>query len=499
MKLRPVTLTHRLIVTSVALVTLISLLVAASATLVMRSYLVDQLDSQLLQSLSRARSANGPGGPGFPGSGSALTSDCTSPYQPRGQRDGTFIAVFSTSCSSGSGSRITKSGNTIALTSAQLEKLTDISTNASPKTVKIEGLGTYRVAAASDDLSGASIVQGMPTHDIDAAIARLVSWEIVLSLLGIAFAVVLANGLIRRQMRPLHEVAATAHEVANMPLSSGAVGKTARVPDELVDPDTEVGQVGEALNQMLRHIEHALDDRHRSEQQLRKFLADASHELRTPLSTIKGYAELTRRTGADPAQAMGKVESEAGRMSTLVEDMLLLARLDSGRPLEAKPVDLVHLVVEATSDARVVDPDRRWRVDVGAVEAVITGDDLRLHQAVTNLINNAMRHTPEGTTVTTRVLADPIRVQVHDDGPGISAELLPTIFDRFTRGDSSRTRASGGAGLGMSLVKAIMAAHGGTASVSSVPGDTTFTLTFPDHPFTGPAGQESTGQESTGQ
>ena len=267
-----------------------------------------------------------------------------------------------------------------------------------------------------------------------------------------------------------------------MPLSTGAVGTTVRVPDELTDPETEVGQVGEALNKLLQHMEAALDARHESEQQARTFLADASHELRTPLSTIKGYAELSRRTGrADPDQILAKVEAEAGRMSSLVEDMFLLARLDAGREIERHDVDLTRLVVEAVNDARVVDPQHKWVFDVPDEPITVQGDEQRLHQAVTNVLTNASTHTPPETVVSVRmrVEGEAVVVEIHDNGPGIAPGQLPTLFDRFTRGDSSRTRASGGAGLGMSLVLAIMHGHGGSAEVTSEPGNTTFTLRLP--------------------
>lgn len=182
---------------------------------------------------------------------------------------------------------------------------------------------------------------------------------------------------------------------------------------------------------------------------------------------------------------MSKVESEAGRMSSLVDDLLLLARLDSGRPLEQSPVDLSHLLLEAVNDARVVDPDRRWQLHVPDEPVSVTGDEQRLHQAITNLLTNASRHTPPGTVVTVTLDdSDPlsdgtISLLVHDDGPGIPEDLQGRVFERFTRGDSARTRASGGAGLGMSLVLAIVAAHGGSARVESSPGDTTFSLALP--------------------
>ncbi len=291
--------------------------------------------------------------------------------------------------------------------------------------------------------------------------------------------------LVGRQLRPLREVADTAHEVATLPLSSGEIGTTVRVPDRLTDERTEVGQVGSALNTLLAHMEHALDERHRSELQVRQFVADASHELRTPLTTIHGYAELSRRTQpADPAQlsqAMSKVEAEATRMSGLVEDLLLLARLDAGRPLASDEVDLTRLVLEAVGDARVVGPDHRWQLELPEEPVTVRGDEQRLHQIVTNLLNNARRHTPSGTSVTVQVLEEPggVILSVQDDGPGLSAELARRAFERFTRGDSSRTRESGGAGLGLSLVEAISTAHGGTVSVESEPGSTRFEVRLP--------------------
>ena len=293
--------------------------------------------------------------------------------------------------------------------------------------------------------------------------------------------------LVRRQLRPLREVAATAYDVTAMPLDASGQTIDARVPERYTDPDTEVGQVGSALNTLLDHVDSALDARHRSEQQVRQFVADASHELRTPLSTIHGYAELSRRTPDDAemlSQAMDKVETEATRMSALVADMLLLARLDSGRPLEREEVDVTRLLLEAVADAKVVAPEHVWRLDLPEEPVTVVGDEHRLHQVVTNLINNARRHTPAGTTVTVGARPRPaegedVQITVHDDGPGVPDGLHGRVFERFTRGDTSRTRSSGGAGLGLSLVRAITGAHGGSAAMVSRPGDTTFTISLP--------------------
>ena len=277
----------------------------------------------------------------------------------------------------------------------------------------------------------------------------------------------------------------TAERVAELPLSSGEIELTERVPAHLTDEATEVGQVGSSLNTLLEHVESSLEARQRSEQQVRQFVADASHELRTPLTTIKGYAELARRRPDDSIAvltALDKVEAESGRMTSLVEDLLLLARLDSGRPLERQPVDLTRLLLEAVSDARVLAPDHHWRLDLPETALQVVGDEQRLHQLATNLLANARKHTPAGTTVT--VTARDGVLTVHDDGPGFPADLVPAAFERFARADTARTRtADSGAGLGLALVDAIATAHGGSVALTSVPGDTTVTVLLPPgHP-----------------
>jgi two-component system, OmpR family, sensor kinase len=290
-----------------------------------------------------------------------------------------------------------------------------------------------------------------------------------------------ASYVVRRQLRPLREVADTAHAVSELPLESGEIVLAERVPQRLTDERTEVGQVGSALNTLLAHVESSLAERHRSEQQVRQFVADASHELRSPLATIAGYTELARHRPDDAATtrtALAKVEEESGRMTTLVEDLLLLARLDSGRPLRRDPVDLTRLLLEAVSDARVLAPDHRWRLDLPDHAVEVTGDEQRLHQVVTNLLTNARRYTPAGTTVT--VHARGHGFAVHDDGPGFPPELVDHAFERFARGDASRTRgADAGAGLGLALVQAIVQAHGGRVTLTSRPGDTTVEVTLP--------------------
>jgi two-component system OmpR family sensor kinase len=295
--------------------------------------------------------------------------------------------------------------------------------------------------------------------------------------------------------------------VTELPLDSGEVALPAGVPDS--DPRTEVGRVGAAFNRMLFHVEKALGRRAASEARLRRFAADASHELRTPLSAIRGYAELAlRHPGPVPEEvthALRRVQSESVRMGVLVDDLLLLARLDAGRPLEREPVDLSRLAIETTSDARVARSDHRWRLDLPDEPIVVNGDEHRLHQVLANLLSNAGKHTPPGSTVSVALTADPplpgdsretgsvqrgvlppgprVELSITDDGPGIPPELLPELFERFTRADTSRARDSSASGkstgLGLAIVDAVVAAHAGCISVTSRPGMTRFAILLP--------------------
>ncbi|WP_238993426.1 sensor histidine kinase [Nocardioides caldifontis] len=493
MRLLPATLTARLVVTAVALVALVSLLIGGAATAAIRSYLTDQLDADLARSAERASDlvARGvpldepPAPPGEEPGGRGDPAGRPDDDIGFGQRVGTLTAYL------GDGGSW---GNVIALDEGRadwaelsddaLAELETLRSDGDPRTLTLDGFGDYRVRA--EDVGDALLVSGLPLDDVEDTVGNLIAYELVLSLAGIGLAGAAAWVLVRRQMRPLRDVASTAHAVAGLPLSSGEIGVTARVPERLTDERTEVGQVGAALNTLLGHVESALDDRHRSEQQVRRFVADASHELRTPLAVISGYAELSRRTYPhDPerlVESMAKVQVEAARMGSLVEDLLLLARLDAGRPLERGSVDLTRLVLEAVADSRVVAPEHRWSLDLPGEPVEVTGDEQRLHQVISNLLSNARRHTPAGTHVTAGVRparGGGVVLTVTDDGPGIDPELAGRVFERFARGDSSRTRTSGGVGLGLSLVQAIVEAHGGTISVASAPGATCFEVTLP--------------------
>jgi two-component system OmpR family sensor kinase len=352
-------------------------------------------------------------------------------------------------------------------------------------TVDLTNYGEYRMTASNT--SAGIVVTGLPLAPVTHTLQQVAIAELAVFLAALVMTGVIGTTWVRFSLRPLRRVAATAARVTRLPLSSGEVSLPERVPD--ANPATEVGQVGAAFNRMLGHVEAALARREASETRLRTFAADASHELRTPLATIRGYAELARRRGGtlpdEVAQALGRVESEAVRMGELVDELLLLARLDAGRQLASEPVDLTRLIIDATNDARVAAADHRWQLELPEEPVIVRGDEQRLRQVLANLLSNAARHTPVGTEVAIALAvdeSDAIIISVTDNGPGITAELLPDVFERFVRGDSSRSRAAGSSGLGLAIVHAVTAAHGGTANVTSRPGETRFIITLPVSP-----------------
>ncbi|MFF9013110.1 sensor histidine kinase [Streptomyces sp. NPDC014870] len=379
------------------------------------------------------------------------------------------------------------------LDEAQRAALAGASRDGRPHTVELPGLGDYRVSYVSGP--SADVLVGLPLDELQGSLSTLILVEVSVTGAGLVAASLAGSAVVGIALRPLRRVAATATQVSELPLHSGEPALHHRVPE--ADPRTEVGQVGAAINRMLDHVHGALHARQQSETRVRQFVADASHELRTPLASIRGYAELTRRgreeCGPDTRHALGRIESEATRMTGLVEDLLLLARLDAGRPLSYERTDLAPLVVDALSDARVAGQDHKWRLELpdgtdragGAV--TVRGDGARLHQVLLNLLGNARTHTPPGTTVTARVRAEGdawALVEVEDDGPGIPPELLPSVFERFARGDAARTRhgrgdGAGSTGLGLAIVRAVAVAHGGDVEVSSRPGRTAFVVRLP--------------------
>ena len=325
------------------------------------------------------------------------------------------------------------------------------------------GSPTYRVLAASIKPGEGTFIVAIPLTEVAATVHRLVVIEGWVSAFVLLLTAGLALWLVRLGLRPLVGMGETAGAIAEGDLSR-------RV--EPADDRTEVGRLGLALNSMLTQIEAAFDERRASEDRLRRFVSDASHELRTPLTSIRGYSELFRR-GADShpedlAKTMRRIEEEASRMGVLVDDLLLLARLDQGRPLEREPVDLCRIAADAVDSARAVEPDRPIELDAQG-EAFVLGDGSRLRQVLDNLLDNVRVHTPMGSPVRVAVAREGglVVLSVTDRGPGLEPEVAARAFERFYRGDPARSRTTGGAGLGLSIVSAIVVAHGGEVRVSS--------------------------------
>ncbi|MFC0675564.1 sensor histidine kinase [Brachybacterium hainanense] len=342
------------------------------------------------------------------------------------------------------------------------------------------GIGTYRIRAVQDD----TFVTGISTAGADRTIARLDLTLVLVSLGALAGTGLVGSWLVRRSLRPLEGVAQVATRVADMPLDRGEVAVTARVPPEIARGGGEVGEVGRALNALLETVDGALEVRHRSEERMRRFIADASHELRTPLTAIRGYTDLLRLTETltgGGAEALDRVEAQSARMTSLVEDLLLLARLDDGAPREQERLDMGELLVEAVMDARVTAPAHTWRLDLPDEPVEVLGDPRQLAQVLANLLSNARKHTPPGTIVQARLRSEEGRavLELADDGPGISSSVQGDVFGRFTRADRARSGGEGTAGLGLPIVQAILTAHGGDIAVASRPGRTVFTARIP--------------------
>jgi two-component system, OmpR family, sensor kinase len=525
-----------------------SLVTAQSLSNSLMSSLNEQLQSATSTWLTCANNAYhdsldghvpGNGGPGANQDGSVNYGNCSGV----GQGSGTFLAVLTSDGAVQYKSYVSK---TCTLSHADQATLTDLPSAAGQNPPGSSGgseppggpappvqayqrtlLGTTFLLTKVPGPDGTELITGLSMTSVDETLSHVENNEHLLFAAALGLAVILGAALVQFSLRPLRRVAATATQVAELPLDSGEVTLPAGVPD--TDPRTEVGQVGAAFNRMLLHVERALGRRAASETRLRRFAADASHELRTPLSAIRGYAELALRhrgpVPEDVTHALRRVQSESARMSVLVDDLLLLARLDAGRPLEREPVDLSRLAIDVTSDARVARRDHHWRLDLPSDPVMVRGDEHRLHQVLANLMSNAGKHTPPGSTVSVALTvpdtdpkavktpespgADDAMVQrggrpawpraelsITDDGPGIPPELLPDLFGRFTRADTSRSRdleaAGKSTGLGLAIVDAVVAAHGGSITVTSRPGRTRFAIFLPLLPESAEEPQAST-------
>jgi two-component system OmpR family sensor kinase len=474
------TLRTRLIASILGLLVLVCAGIGVFADIAVRNSLTDALDRQLTTAgvnFDHPNDRDDHPGNRLPPTGFG--------YLPPGSPIGTAGASVLNGTVITSQLQDTATNNYLPVPTAAAQALAAVPVDGRPHTVGLPGLGQYRVVATALGDSGSSRVLGFPLRDVHDTLNRVTLAIIALTALALVIAGLVGAFIVRLTLRPLRRITATASRVAEMNLEEGEVAVAERVPD--ANPHTEVGQVGVALNRMLANVTDALNARHRSELRVRRFVADASHELRTPLAAIRGYAELTRRSRQvappDIAHAMSRVESEADRMTALVEDLLLLARLDAGRPLDSEEVDLTRLAVDALSDAHAAGQDHRWDLELPDQPVVVQGDGPRLHQVLANLLANARTHTPPGTVVRLALgrTGDSAVLSVTDNGPGIPAALMPDIFQRFSRGEQSRSRKAGSTGLGLAIVAAVVAAHGGRIEVSSAPGDTRFIVTLPVH------------------
>lgn len=449
-----------------ALVALVLVAVGFVVTSLTRQRLIEQVDRQL--TTTRGDGDDFRGGP----PGSSGDEDDGPPNYPQRRsalyqgvvRDGTLTTIFASNLRGDDASPPALDTEQLA-TSARKPFTTD----------SVDGTFDYRVVL-QELPDGDIVVSALPLTDVDDTVNRLAVIEIAATLTALAALGMVSWWVIHLGIRPVKAMTVAAAQI-------GAGHLDVRVPE--ASPSTESGQLATALNQMLGQLEDAFDDQRRSEDRLRRFVADASHELRTPVTTIRGYAELYRmgglaeRTGLD--DAMRRTEQEAQRMGRLVDDMLTLAKLDEGRPLQRLPVDLSVLLRDAANDTIVAAPDHPIEVEVVG-PLVIIGDDDRLRQVIANLVGNAVAHTPAGTPIRLRGRrdADTVELVVADRGPGMDPELAARVTERFFRADPSRARTRGGSGLGLAIADAIVAAHGGTLDLTSAPGEgTTVTVRLP--------------------
>ncbi len=377
-------------------------------------------------------------------------------------------------------------GTRHTLSAASQAALRSVSTDGKPTTRDLgSGLGVYRlVATRLPDKT--TVITGLPLASVNSITERLVLVVLIVTLGGLLVAALAAAFTVQRTLRPLRRVAGTASAVTELDLDRDDVPASMRVQAVDIGSASEVGQVGLALNRLLGNVSAALRARRGAESKMRTFVADASHELRTPLSTVRAYAELSRREYPDIPDGLRRnierIESESVRMSLLVEELLLLARLDSEPKREQADVDLSRLLAETVSDAQAAAPDHGWILELPEEPLVIAGDEAQLRRMLVNLLANAHVHTPAGTRVSASIEREPdgsATIVIGDDGPGIPAELRPALFERFVRGDVSRSRGSGSTGLGLAIVEAVVQTHGGTVVVDSAPGRTTFRIHLP--------------------
>ena len=472
------TLSRRLVLRTAALVALVAVTLGLISTLAVRQIMLRQLDDRLHSAVNTQKMAPNPDSD-HDGRSNPLGIDL--PGMPPGTL---LVTAFGQVVKMGE----VRQGSYGSLNLEQANALLSGLTPDQVATVSVPDRGSYRAELTQRTIDGVVVnnVVALPLAELNHALMELVLLEAIITVVAVGAAVVITRTVIVRSLRPLNSLAAAATAVSNLELDRGEVSLAVRVPASNTDHTNEVGQVGHAFNHMLNNVEGALAARQQSETKVRQFVADASHELRNPLAAIRGYSELTRRSRdqlpEDTQFAMARIEAESARMSKLVEDMLLLARLDNDPNLQLAPVDVVEVVLNATSDAQVAWKTHTWRLSLPEDAVVAEADSMRLHQVVVNLLANAHKHTPPGTTVEAGVRTEGpwAVITVTDDGPGIDPTVRDHVFERFARADAARAHnEEGSTGLGLAIVAAVMQAHHGTASVESQPGRTRFTLRLP--------------------
>lgn len=471
------TLQRRLLLALLGSLALICAVIGLLVNAGMRQTLATQLSEQLSFAADRAAAYSTTMGP----------NNKTSPLFAPGQASGTLNARTVPGYLISGGLLDQKTGERKDITAADAEQLSKLVIGAPPVALKLS-IGDYLLTAQRDPdrSSNGALITGLPLEPNQRTIASLAWLTVIISGIGLAATGVVGSLIIRRSMAQLKRVSAVASAVATAELDSGTLALEARVAPEDSIPGTESGDVGNALNALLDNVTTAFAAREASEAQMRQFVADASHELRTPLSAIRGYTELlsaTEHFSEDGERSLHRVLEQSTRMSSLVENLLLLARLDEKNQLKKAPVDLGQLATEITDDFRITTPDHQWVTDMPDVPITVSADSSALRRVITNLLANARKHTSVGNTVTVSLQRDSTNQEavltVEDTGEGIDAEFLPHVFKRFTRADSARSGADGTTGLGLPIAQAIVEAHGGTISVASKPGETIFEVRLP--------------------
>ena len=453
----------------VALFALLTAAVAIASVMTMRVVLESRVDEQLLELSDRTTVAVA----------RALATGEQPTIDPSATPTGALVAIEQPA-GLGDNFIMNRIGQRFALSERDQRVVLGAQTDA-VSNAALPSYGAYRVVAR--EVGEVRVIVGLSMAEANQTLAALAFVIAVSAAAAVAIVLVLGDWIIRRALRPLTSVISTTERISQLPLASGDAQLTNRVRIE--DPASEVDRVQESMNRMLTHIQEAFAARALSERRVRQFVADASHELRTPLAAVRGYAEITRKHDGDlrpeTRESLERIEAAARRMQALVDDLLLLARLDEGRELEQGEVDLSLLVVEAVADAQVAGPAHPVSLMLPEEPVSVAGDPLRLQQVIGNLLANARVHTPEGTPidVTLRAEGGEAVVDVVDAGPGIPAEQQRTVFERFARGDRSRSRHTGSSGLGLAIVQALVDAHHGSIALESEPGRTSFTVRLP--------------------